>query len=71
MYLPENFWHRIKHDQRRSTTGLAMAAIAVRITSVTACGCEIIITCEPSTSVIVAPARWALERTTSVPAALS
>jgi hypothetical protein len=29
------------------------------------------ITCDPSTSVIVAPARWAIERTTSVPAALS
>jgi hypothetical protein len=30
---------------------------AVMITSVTACGCEIMITWEPSTSVIVAPAR--------------
>src|SRR3954447_21644781 len=29
------------------------------------------ITCEPSTSVIVAPARSAIDRTTSVPAALS
>ena len=29
------------------------------------------ITCEPSTSVMVAPARSAIERTTSVPAALS
>ncbi len=29
------------------------------------------ITCEPSSSVIVAPARSAIERTTSVPAALS
>ena len=29
------------------------------------------ITCEPSTSVIVAPARSAIERTTSAPAALS
>ncbi|MBV9228327.1 MAG: hypothetical protein JOZ18_03360, partial [Chloroflexi bacterium] len=33
------------------------AATALRITSVTACGCEIMITWEPSTSVIVAPAR--------------
>src|SRR3954470_13297596 len=29
------------------------------------------ITCEPSTSVMVAPARSAIDRTTSVPAALS
>src|SRR5215471_3755360 len=29
------------------------------------------ITCDPTSSVIVAPARWAIERTTSVPAALS
>ena len=37
----------------------------------TTCGCEIMIMREPSTSVIVAPARSAIERTTSVPAALS
>src|SRR6266700_4567195 len=47
------------------------AATALRITSVTACGCEIMITWEPSTSMIVAPARRAMERTTSLPAALS
>ena len=47
------------------------AAAASRITSVTASGCEIMITWEPSTSVILAPARSAIERTTSVPAALS
>ena len=41
------------------------------MTSVTALGWEIMITCEPSTFVIVAPARSAIERTTSVPAALS
>src|SRR6185295_13855066 len=41
------------------------------ITSVTASGREIMITCEPETSVIVAPARSAIDRTTSVPAALS
>ena len=41
------------------------------ITSVTACGCEIMITCDPSTSVISALARWAIDRTTSAPAALS
>jgi hypothetical protein len=29
------------------------------------------ITCEPSTSVMVAPARSAIDRTTSMPAALS
>src|SRR5947209_20039929 len=48
-----------------------MAATALRITSVTTCGCEIMITWEPSTSVIVAPARLAIERMTSLPAALS
>ena len=37
----------------------ATAATAFRITSVTAWGCEIMITWEPSISVIVAPARWA------------
>ena len=41
------------------------------ITSVTVCGWEIMITCDPATSVIVAPARCACARTTSVPAALS
>src|SRR4029450_1844759 len=46
-------------------------AAAVSITSATASGREIMITCEPSTSVIVAPARSAIDRTTSVPAALS
>src|SRR5207344_3012011 len=49
----------------------ATAATASRITSVTAWGCEIMITCEPSTSVMVAPARSAIERVTSAPAALS
>ena len=34
-------------------------------------GCEIMITWEPSTSVIVAPARLAMARMTSLPAALS
>jgi hypothetical protein len=39
---------------------------------VTTSGCDIMGTCEaPSTSVIVAPARSAIERTTSEPAALS
>src|SRR5215212_6943585 len=47
------------------------AASAVRITSTTTCGCDIIITWEPSTSVIVAPARSAMERTASVPITLS
>ena len=37
----------------------------------TACGWEIMITCEPSTSVMVAPVRCAIERTRSAPAALS
>src|SRR5438046_10337922 len=46
-------------------------ATALMITSVTICGCEIMITWEPSTSVIVAPARLAMERMTSLPAALS
>ena len=35
----------------------ATARAAVRMTSVTACGCEIMITCEPSTSTMCAPAR--------------
>src|SRR5262249_39547194 len=56
---------RVAHGAQRTL------AIAVSITSVTACGWEIMITCDPSTSVIVAPARSAMERTTSVPAALS
>jgi hypothetical protein len=47
------------------------AAAAVKITSATALGCETLIMCEPSASVIVAPARSAVERITSVPAALS
>ena len=38
--------------------------------SVTACGWEIMITCEPSTSVMVAPARSAIERT-KLPVAIS
>jgi hypothetical protein len=38
---------------------------------VTTSGCEIMITWEPSTSVIVALARWAMARMTSLPAALS
>ncbi len=54
-----------------TAAGAVTVASASRITSVTASGCEIMITCEPSTSVIVAPARSAIERTTSVPAALS
>ena len=41
------------------------------ITVVTASGWEIMITCEPSISVILAPARTAIERTTSAPAARS
>jgi hypothetical protein len=49
----------------------ATAVSAVRMTSVTASGCEIMITWEPSISVIVAPARWAIDLTTSAPAALS
>src|SRR3954452_1329167 len=44
---------------------------ALWITSVTASRCEIMITCEPSSSTISAPARCAMERTTSLPAALS
>src|SRR5829696_1214818 len=47
------------------------AAAAVMMTSATASGCETMITCEPSASVIAAPARSAMERTTSAPPALS
>src|ERR1700730_14905037 len=52
-------------------TGFATAWSASRITSVTACGCETMITCEPLISTVLAPALWAIERMTSVPAALS
>src|SRR5262245_23357742 len=45
--------------------------MAVMITSVTAWGWEIMITWEPSTSTIVASARSAQKRTTSVPRVLS
>src|SRR6516162_133139 len=41
------------------------------IRSATASGCETMITCDPSSSVIFAPARTACERTRSVPMALS
>ena len=41
------------------------------MTSVTASGWEIMMTCDPSISVILAPARWAIDLTTSLPAALS
>src|SRR5205807_3488126 len=58
------------HDVCLSSAELT-AATALRITSVTTCGCEIMITWEPSTSVIVAPARLAMARMTSLPAALS
>ena len=58
-------------DTSRSDRNGVTAATASRITFVTASGCETMITCEPSTSVIFAPARSAIERTTSVPAALS
>jgi hypothetical protein len=40
--------------------------MALRMTSVTAWGWEIMITCDPSTSVILAPARWAMDRMTSL-----
>jgi hypothetical protein len=53
-----------------AATGRLTAAAAVLITSATTSGQEIMITGEPSTSVIVAPARSAIDRTTSVPAAL-
>src|SRR4029453_19278908 len=41
------------------------------ITSATAFGWETMITCEPSSSVMSAPARSAIERVTSAPAAVS
>src|SRR5438445_1542868 len=52
-------------------TGFATAWSASRITSVTACGCETMITCEPLISTVLAPALLAIERITSAPAALS
>src|SRR3954451_22471477 len=47
------------------------AATARRITSATACGWEMKETCEPSISVMIMPARCAMDLTTSLPAALS
>jgi len=47
------------------------AVAAVRITSATASGRETMMTFEPSVSMVVAPACSAVERITSVPAALS
>src|ERR687887_1867180 len=58
-------------DDRGHSPAWPTAATALRITSVTTCGCEIMITWEPSTSVIVAPARSAMKRMTSLLAALS
>src|SRR4029077_1182511 len=49
----------------------APARAASRITSVTAFGWETMIRWEPSTSTMFAPARCAMDRTMSVPAALS
>jgi hypothetical protein len=43
----------------RSSASQATLAIADSMTSATACGWEIMITCEPSSSVMVAPARSA------------
>src|ERR1700756_5373152 len=51
--------------------GPTVAWAAFTMWSVTACGWEIMITCEPSTSTMSAPARCACDRTTSAPAALS
>src|SRR5215813_3024861 len=42
----------------------ATARAALRMWSVTACGWEIMITCEPSISRMSAPARWACDRMT-------
>src|SRR5262249_14881385 len=49
----------------------ATAATALRMTSVTTWGCDIMITWEPPISVMVALARSAIQRTTSLPAAWS
>src|ERR1700750_1983066 len=48
-----------------------VAWAAFTMWSVTACGWEIMITCEPSTSTMSAPARRAIDRPSSPPAALS
>src|SRR3954451_4956644 len=47
------------------------ATTAWRITSATACGWEMKATCEPSISVMIMPARCAMDLTTPLPAALS
>jgi hypothetical protein len=64
---------KISHENHslRSLVGYSTSLSARRITSATSCGCDIMGTCEASTSVIVAPARSAMERTTLAPAALS
>src|SRR6476469_3928103 len=49
----------------------ATTRAAFRMCSLTTSGLEIMITCEPSTSTISAPARRACARTTSAPAVLS
>ena len=51
--------------------GQATAFAALRITPVTTPGCDIIGTWDASTSMISAPARLAMDSTTSAPAALS
>jgi hypothetical protein len=68
---PASICFRGPNEVLFDTTGQRTLAIAAWITSVTICGCEIMITCDPASSVISAPARFAMERTTSVPAALS
>src|SRR6478752_1847526 len=59
------------HDEHLIPARQRLARTASRMTSATALGCDIMITCEPSTSVSLALARWAMERTTSAPAAVS
>src|SRR6266545_7723329 len=66
---PVLLWPSVLMVAYRSEGVTARAAVTMR--STTACGCETMTTCEPSTSTLPAPARWAMERTTSLPAALS
>src|SRR5262245_43850004 len=64
----------LKPERRRCVTPFAQrlsCSIACIITLRTASGFDAMMTCEPSTSVVVAFARLAIDLTTSVPAALS
>ncbi len=63
------FWSKFTGTQDRCDQ--LTTSYAVRTTPATMSGCEIIKTCDESTSVICAPARCAMDMATSVPMVLS